>query len=193
MLGKRYGLLAILAATVASVMAAVACASEPEVVTVVVERDREVPVIQTVLVERETITEVEVPTVRTVVVEREVEVAGETVVQTVVVERAVEREVPVIQTVVVEKEATREVQVQVQVTVLVEATEEPTFYGLPIPESNPTISEPPQPRTGSDTVVIRTGLEIRGSGIPGDPDRRHVHRIQRNREVLPDRRSWRRS
>ena len=167
MLGKRYGLLAILAATVASVMAAVACASEPEVVTVVVEREREVPVIQTVLVERETISTVEVPTVRTVVVEREVEVAGETVVQTVVVERAVEREVPVVQTVVVEREATREVQVQV--TVLVEATEEPTFYGLPIPESNPTISEPPQPRTGSDTVVIRTGLEIRGSGIPGDP------------------------
>ena len=44
-----------------------------------------------------------------------------------------------------------------------------TFYGLPIPVAAPTISEPPAPQTDADTVVIRTGLEIRGSGIPGDP------------------------
>ncbi len=89
---------------------------------VVVEREGET-VVQTVVVEKEV--EVEVEVVQTVVVEKEVQVAGETVVQTVVVERevVVEKEVQtagetVVQTVVVEREV--EVEVPVVQTVIVE-------------------------------------------------------------------------
>ena len=60
--------------------------------TVVVEKEVAVP--ETVVVEKEVLVEVlkEVPVVQTVIVEREVKVAGQTVVQTVEVERIVEVE-----------------------------------------------------------------------------------------------------
>ena len=165
-----------------------ACAGETIVVqTVEVPVDREVRVVETVVVEKE----VEVPgetVVQTVIVEQERIVEGETVVETVVIEREVvvekdvirevevERpvEVKVVETVVVEQtvEVEKVVEKEVAKEVLVVATATPapeTFYGLPIPVAQPTISEPPAPQTDADTVVIRTGLEIRGSGIPGDP------------------------
>lgn len=104
----------------------------------------------------------EVKVVETVVVEREIEVAGETVIQTVEVPVERQVEVKVVETVVVKEE--------VEKVVVASPTPAPeTFYGLPIPVAAPTISEPPAPQTDSDTVVIRTGLELRGSGIPGDP------------------------
>ncbi len=108
---------------------AMACATEPVIETVIVEHEtiieveKEVPVVETVLVE----VEKEVPVVETVLVEvekevlveREVEVA---VVQTVLVEREVivEKEVPV--EVVVEKEVMveRVVEKEVPVEVVVE-------------------------------------------------------------------------
>ena len=69
--------------------------------------------VQTVLVEKEVIVEVEKQVVVTVVVEKEIQVMGETVVQTVEVEKVVEvAGETVVQTVVVEKE--------VPITVLVE-------------------------------------------------------------------------
>ena len=160
----------------------IACGGEETIViqTVEVPVDREVRVVETVVIEKE----VEVPgetKIETVVVERERIVEGETVIETVVVEREVvvtEKET-VVETVVVEKEVQvagetviQTVVVEKEVEVVVQATPTPapeTFYGLPIPEAAPTISEPPSPQTGSDTVVIRTGLELRGSGIPGDP------------------------
>ena len=173
-------------ATAAMAVAAVgiiACGGTETVViqTVEVPVEREVRVVETVVVEKR----VEVPgetMVQTVVVEKPVEVPGETMVQTVVVEQTVV--VPgetMVQTVVVEQTVVVPGETMVQTvvvdrpvvqTVIVEATPTPapnTFYGLPIPVAEPTISEPPAPRTESDTVVIRTGLEIRGSGIPGDP------------------------
>ena len=141
-------------------MALFACAGETVIQTV------EVPV------ERQ----VEVRVVETVVVEKEVVVEGERVVETVVVEREVvrevEKEVPVEVVKEVVREVEKEVAVEVEVEKVIIATPTPgpeTFYGLPIPVAAPTISEPPAPQTGADTVVIRTGLELRGSGIPGDP------------------------
>ena len=108
--------------------------------------------------------------VQTVVVEREVQVAGETVVQTVVIEREVEVEVEVEKIVEKEVEVVKEVEKEVEKVVVATSTPAPeTFYGLPIPVAAPSISEPPAPVTDADTVVIRTGLELRGSGIPGDP------------------------
>lgn len=139
--------------------------------TVVVEREVEVAgetVVQTVVVEREV--EVPVTEIQTVVVEKEVQVAGETVVQTVVIEREVEVEVEVEKIVEKEVEVVKEVEKEVEKVVVATSTPAPeTFYGLPIPVAAPSISEPPAPVTDADTVVIRTGLELRGSGIPGDP------------------------
>ncbi len=82
-------------------------------------------VVETVVVEREVVREVQVQgetIVQTVVVEKEVQVEGETVVQTVVVEREVQVQVAgetVVQTVVVEKEVQIEGETVVQ-TVVVE-------------------------------------------------------------------------
>ena len=167
-----------IAAAIAA-MALFACAGETviQTVEVPVERQVEVRVVETVVVEKEVqvagetiIQEVEVPVervvevkvVETVVVERERIVEGQTVVETVVVEREVVKEV--------QKEVPVEIVKEVEKVVIATSTPAPeTFYGLPIPEANPTISEPPAPLTDADTVVIRTGLEIRGSGIPGDP------------------------
>lgn len=156
-------------AAVIAALALIACTPEPEEVTV------EVPVVETVVVDREL--QVEVRVVETVLVDRDV---PRTVIVpvTVVVERTVvvptalverERTVPV--TVVVEQTRVVERERIVRETVVVEATPEPTvetFYGASVPVAEPTTSEPPRPRTGSDTVVIRTGDQIRGSGVPGD-------------------------
>ena len=63
-------------------------------------------------------------------------VEGQTVVETVVVEREVIKEV--------EKEVAVEIVKEVEKIVIASPTPAPeTFYGLPIPEANPTISEPP--------------------------------------------------
>ena len=160
-------------------MALFACAGETiiQTVEVPVERQVEVRVVETVVVEKEVqvagetiIQEVEVPVervvevkvVETVVVERERIVEGRTVVETVVVEREVVKEV--------QKEVPVEIVKEVEKVVIASPTPAPdTFYGLPVPVAAPTISEPPAPQTGANTVVIRTGLELRGSGIPGDP------------------------
>lgn len=133
-----------IAAALASI-ALFACAGETIIQTVEVPVDREVVVVETVVVEKEV--PVEVKVVETVVVKEEVEK---------------EVEVKVVETVVVKEE--------VEKIVIASPTPAPvTFYGLPVPVAAATISEPPAPLTDADTVVIRTGLEIRGSGIPGDP------------------------
>ena len=93
-----------------SAAAAIACASETIVVqTVEVEVAREIRVVETVVVEKETIVE------------------GETIVQTVVVEkeRIVEGQT-VVETVVVEKEVVVQQEVAVEVERVVTATAEPT-------------------------------------------------------------------
>jgi ABC-type transport system substrate-binding protein len=56
-------------------------------------------------------------------------------------------------------------------TVVVEATPTATpatFFGLPIPTTGPGTGSAPNPKSGDGSVVIRTGLELRGSGVPGD-------------------------
>jgi len=97
----------------------------------------------------------------------------ETIVQTVLVESTVE--VQVDRTVEVPVEVEKEVPVDrtvvVQQTVVVEATAEPeeeTFFGLPLPVIPDDVGEAPSPQSGSGEVVIRAGLEVRGSGVPGD-------------------------
>lgn len=95
---------------VLSAVAALACASETIVVqTVEVPVEREVRVVETVVVEKETIVE------------------GETIVQTVIVEkeRVVEGQT-VVETVVVEKEVVVQQEVAVEVERVVTATAEPT-------------------------------------------------------------------
>ena len=126
-ISKRKAVSTLLLLAVASVAVfASACAeSEPEVVTVVVEK--QVPgetVIQTVVVEKEVQVAGET-VVQTVVVEREVQVEGETVIQTVVVEKEVEvAGETVVQTVVVEKEVVVEVEKEVAVEVEKEVVKE---------------------------------------------------------------------
>ena len=105
-----------------------ACGGETVVQTVVVREEVqvEVPVPQTVVVEKQVQVAGET-VVQTVVVEREVEVAGQTVIQTVVVEKEVVVEgETVVQTVVVETEKIVEVEKQrvVEVEVVVTATAE---------------------------------------------------------------------
>lgn len=58
-------------------------------------------------------------------------------------------------------------------TVVVEATASPTpatFFGLPIPTSGAGTGGAPSPKSANRSVVIRTGLELRGSGIPSDQE-----------------------
>ncbi len=173
---KIFKLVVVPISAAIAAMALFACAGETviQTVEVPVERQVEVRVVETVVVEKEVqvagetiIQEVEVPVervvevkvVETVVVERERVVEGRTVVETVVVEREVVKEV--------QKEVPVEIVKEVEKVVIATSTPAPeTFYGLPIPMAAPTISEPPEPQTGPDTVVIRTGLTIQGSGHP---------------------------
>jgi ABC-type transport system substrate-binding protein len=117
-------------------------------------------IVETVVVEKEVIKEVQVAgEVVEVVVEKEVLVKGDTKIETVI-EKVVEtvkgdKEV-VLQTVVVEK------------VVEVEAEVAPTFYGLPLPAVPETVDPAPAPQSPDGTVVVRGGLELRGSGMPGD-------------------------
>ena len=109
---------------------AIACGGTETVVvpeeTVIVEKEVEV--------EKFVEIEVEKVVVQTVVVEREIQVAGDTVVQTVVVEKVVIREV--------EKEVVREVQVEIPVevekVVEVEVVREVMVVATPTPASSPT-------------------------------------------------------
>ena len=153
---KLQNVLAIAALSVViTSLAAFACATENTVIqTVEVEVEREVKVVETVVVEKETIVEgktiiqtvvverervVERPAVvETVIVEKERVVEGPTVVETVVVEKEVIVEGPtVVETVVVEKEVivegptvvetvVVEKEVIVEVEKIVTATPEPT-------------------------------------------------------------------
>ena len=96
--------------------------------------------------------------IQTVVVTQPAEVVQETVVVT---------QAPVQQTVVV-----RETSI-VQQTVVVEATPTPapeTFFGIPIPTAGPSSGQAPAPKSASGNAVIRTGLELRASGMPGDQE-----------------------
>ena len=107
----RFLAIAVLGVLLTSI-AAIACTSETIVVqTVEVEVAREVRVVETVVVEKETIVEGQT-VIQTVVVERERVVEGQTVVETVVVEKEV----------VVEQQ----VEVAVEVETVVTATAEPT-------------------------------------------------------------------
>ena len=135
---KPYSLTTLLLSSLVLVASVAIACSTTETVTVVVEKD--VPVVETVLVEKtvpgETVVqtvvvEKDVPgetVVQTVVVEKDV--PGDTIVQTVVETVVVEKTVPgetVVQTVVVEteKEVVKEVEVEKRVLVEVTPTPEP--------------------------------------------------------------------
>ena len=132
---------AVIAGTVA-----LACGSTETVVqTVVVVEEVQVPVPQTVVVEKEVLVEGET-VIQTVVVEKEVQVAGETVVQTVVVEKEVQvAGETVIQTVVVEKEVVVETEKVVEV-------EKPVVVEKEVIVEKETIVEVPR-RSGGEIRV----------------------------------------
>ena len=140
--------IALLALSVLAAALIAACSSSTETI------------VETVVVEKEVIKEVQVKgDVVEVVVEKEVLVKGDTKIETVV-EKVVEtvkgdKEV-VLQTVVVEK------------VVEVEAEVAPTFYGLPLPAAPGAVDPAPAPQSPDGTVIVRGGLELRGSGMPGD-------------------------
>ena len=160
---------------------AVACSSETVVETVIVEVEREVvvdrevevPEVQTVIVEREVI--VEVPVVQTLVVEREVIVEVERevlVVETVVIEVEkevlVEREVqvPVVETVVVERQVVVEKQVTVEREVTVIVEKEVALHESPTVDA--TVMPDPTRPTGTVTpaTVVATSTEVRMASTP---------------------------
>ena len=158
--------------------AAVACAGETVVETVVVERvvDREVRVVETVVVDREVVKEVEVP--QTVIVEKEVSVPETVVVEKEVLVEVV-KEVPLPQTVVVEKEVevagetvvqTVEVEriVEVEVEKIVEVervvTARPGSASTPVPTR--------QPGTGAVTptpISAQTVTAVPSTPTPAPP------------------------
>jgi hypothetical protein len=124
---------------------AVACATEPETVTVV----------ETVMSE----VTVEVEVTREVVVEQEVEVTREVV---------VEQEVEVTREVVVEQEVevTRVVEVEVMVTATEEPTPEATATATPapVPTSPPAPAAPPAPPAPSaDARLLDSMLNVRSN------------------------------
>jgi ABC-type transport system substrate-binding protein len=102
---------------------------------------------------------------RTVIVERQVKgddviVKGDDVIveQTVIVERQMEV-------------AVKGDDVIVEQTVIVVATVVPeaeTFFGLPFPVVPSDVGTAPAPSSASGSVIVRGGLELRGSGVPGD-------------------------
>jgi ABC-type transport system substrate-binding protein len=102
---------------------------------------------------------------RTVIVERQVKgddviVKGDVVIveQTVIVERQMEV-------------AVKGDDVIVEQTVIVVATVVPeaeTFFGLPFPVVPSDVGTAPAPSSASGSVIVRGGLELRGSGVPGD-------------------------
>ena len=140
--------IALLALSVLAAALIAACSSSTETI------------VETVVVEKEVIKEVQVKgDVVEVVVEKEVLVKGDTKIETVI-EKVVEtvkgdKEV-VLQTVVVEK------------VVEVEAEVAPTFYGLPLPAVPEAVDPAPAPQSADGTVIVRGSLELRGSGMPGD-------------------------
>jgi ABC-type transport system substrate-binding protein len=124
---------------------------------------------------------------RTVIVERQVKgddviVKGDDVIveQTVIVERQMEvavkgDDVIVEQTVIVEVKGDDVIvkgdDVIVQQTVIIVATVVPeaeTFFGLPFPVVPSDVGTAPAPSSASGSVIVRGGLELRGSGVPGD-------------------------
>ena len=92
--------------------------------------------------------------IQTVVVEKEVK--GDTVVETVIVKEKGD--------VIVETDTV----VQTVVVAATEAPEEETFFGLPFPAVPDDVGTAPAPQSDAGTVVVRGGLELRGSGVPGD-------------------------
>ena len=59
----------------------------------------------------------------------------------------------------------------VQQTVIIVATVVPeaeTFFGLPFPVVPSDVGTAPAPSSASGSVIVRGGLELRGSGVPGD-------------------------
>ena len=143
----------------------IACGTTETIIqTVEVPVDRVVTeqVIQTVEVEKIVTEQV----VQTVEVEK---IVTQQVVQTVEVDKIVTQQV--VQTVVVDKivEVDKIVnrEVLVEVTAVPE-TAAPSFFGLPIPESNPSGADLPAPKSKSGTAIMRVGPELSGSGVPGE-------------------------
>jgi ABC-type transport system substrate-binding protein len=138
--------LLLLLGLTAVIFGSFACSTETETVTVV----------ETVIVEKEVKGD-------TVEVIKEIEVKGDTV--------EVIKEVEVKGDTV---EVIKEVEVKgdtVIQTVVVNATPVPevaTFFGLPLPVVPTDVGTAPQPDSAAGIVVVRGGLELRGSGVPGD-------------------------
>ena len=164
---KRKGVAGGLLAICVAAAFAIACGGTETVVervveTVEVEKVVEREIVQTVVVEREVVVEVEklVEVVQTVVVEKEVQVAGETIVQTVVVEREVVVEVEklVIQTVEVEKLvkvlATPTQNPTPSAPPTPGPTETPTPTATPVPTNTPSPSPSPTPEPPSTPAEL---------------------------------------
>ena len=100
----------------------------------------------------------------------------EVVIQTVVVEKEVKGDtVTVVETVIVKEKGETIIEKGETViqTVVVEATAAPiaveeSFYGLPMPSVPEDVGEAPAPQSAAGEIVVRGGLELRGSGVPGD-------------------------
>ncbi len=113
--------------------------------------------------------------IETVIVEKQV--PGEKVVETVIVEKQVPGE-KVVETVIVEKQIPGEkvvetvvVEKEVEKVVIATATPAPrTFYGLTMPDTSDVTGTVPTPKSASGSVVIRGPLELRGSSVPGHYD-----------------------
>jgi len=158
---RAIGLLMVSAIAVAMIAA---CGTETVTVveTVIVEKAvRGATVIETVIVTEKGDTVIQNVQGDTVVQTVVVEVKGDTVIQKVKGDTVVE-------TVIVEKEVAGDRVIQ---TVLVQPTavvEVPTFFGLPFPVVPTDVGTAPAPKSAAGTVVVRGGLELRGSGVPGD-------------------------
>ena len=138
--------LLLLLGLTAVIFGLVACSSETVTVveTVIVEKQVKgdtVEVIKEVAVKGDTVEVIREVEVKgdTVEVIKEVEVKGETFIQTVIE--------------VVEATPVPEVE---------------TFFGLPMPVVPDDVGTAPQPDSADGVVVVRGGLELRGSGVPGD-------------------------
>ena len=149
---KTVSALLLLGVTLVAVLA-MACTSEPEVIT------------KEVVVEKEVVKEVEVPG-ETVVVEKEVVKEVEVPGETVVVEKEVVKEVEVPgETVVVEKEVVKEVEVEVVKEVVKTETVQLIVTPTAVPVAMPGAIQAPQPKGEAGIINIAITDVAPGVGL----------------------------
>ena len=77
---------------------------------------------------------------------------------------------PEVQTVIVPGAASTVVVPQTVVVAASPTATPASFYGIPLPTAGASTGTAPAPKSASGSVVIRTGLELRGSGMPSDQE-----------------------